>query len=214
MPLVEKLEGVSDPSEGRALVDPAEPPSPAHRRPPPAPAARRMAGGEAEPLLGWRGGGGPALRGGPRGAAGLAAVVLAVLVADANRGLLIPSLQPYLGRFGGSTFEVGACNAAFSLGRLLAAPLYGLWMDRRSPGEPLLAALGLAGLANLLYTYAGPLGGGAPAQSRRGSPAAACAEWVPPCLVWAEATLASRLPGRPGHPILLFSAPPSTRASP
>ena len=119
-----------------------------------------MAGGEAEPLLGWRGGGGPALRGGPRGAAGLAAVVLAVLVADANRGLLIPSLQPYLGRFGGSTFEVGACNAAFSLGRLLAAPLYGLWMDRRSPGEPLLAALGLAGLANLLYTYAGPLGGG------------------------------------------------------
>ena len=119
-----------------------------------------MAGGEAEPLLGRRRGGGAPLWGGARGAGGLAVVVLAVLVGDANRGLLIPSLQPYLGRFGGSAFEVGACNAAFSLGRLLAAPLYGLWMDRRSPGEPLLAALALAGLANMLYTYAGPLGGG------------------------------------------------------
>ena len=126
-----------------------------------------MEGGAAEPLLGRAAAG---ARGGGRGAAAAAAarrraggvgvVVFCVLAGDANRGLLLPTLQPYLGRFGGSALGVGACNAAFSLGRLLAAPLYGLWMDRRSPGEPLLAALGFAALANLVYTYAGQLGGG------------------------------------------------------
>ena len=153
-----------------------------------------MEGGAAEPLLGRAAGG---ARGGGRGAAaaarrragGLGVVVFCVLAGDANRGLLLPTLQPYLGRFGGSALEVGACNAAFSLGRLLAAPLYGLWMDRRSPGEPLLAALGFAALANLVYTYAGQLGGGGQLPSLLCSSAGVCAAWVLPYSALVAVTL-------------------------
>jgi len=85
---------------------------------------------------------------------GFGLVFYLVLLGDGNRGLVLPTLQRYLGKYDGSAQLVGLANAGFSLGRLLVAPFYGLWMDRRSAGEVFVFTCVLSAGANLLYTYA------------------------------------------------------------
>ena len=77
-----------------------------------------------------------------------------VLVGDANRGLVLPTLQEYIGIYGGNSSVLGLANAGFSLGRLLAAPLYGYWMDERNPGEVVLFSMVVCLVCNLMYTFA------------------------------------------------------------
>ena len=77
-----------------------------------------------------------------------------VLVGDANRGLVLPTLQGYIGNFGGTAIDLGIANAGFSAGRLVAAPLFGYWMDKRNTGEVVLFSMIVCAVCNFLYTYA------------------------------------------------------------
>ncbi len=87
----------------------------------------------------------------------MALICFLVLVGDANRGLVLPTLQGYMGKYGGDARDLGLANAGFSAGRLLAAPLFGYWMDRRNTGEVVLFSMILCALCNALYTYASEL---------------------------------------------------------
>ena len=84
----------------------------------------------------------------------MAFVCFLVLVGDGNRGLVLPTLQGYIGKFGGTSGDVGLANAGFSLGRLIAAPLFGYWMDQRNTGEVLLFSMVVCAVCNFFYTYA------------------------------------------------------------
>ncbi|QDZ23465.1 MFS general substrate transporter [Chloropicon primus] len=112
-----------------------------------------------DPLLGEREGGrlGGWARLGGEGArrrVSMVFICFIVLVGDGNRGLVLPTLQGYLSKFGGTSSAVGVANAGFSAGRLLAAPVYGYWMDQRNTGEVLLFSMAICAICNLLYTYA------------------------------------------------------------
>ena len=85
-------------------------------------------------------------------------VFYTVLLGDANRGLVLPTLQGYLNKFGGTATQVGIANAGFSLGRLIAAPIYGYWMDKRNAGEVIVFSMVISAVANVMYTYASSLG--------------------------------------------------------
>ena len=80
-------------------------------------------------------------------------VFFLVLLGDANRGLVLPTLQGYLGHFGGDATSLGLANAGFSLGRLLVAPFYGYWMDKRNAGEVIAFTMVICFVSNLVYTY-------------------------------------------------------------
>lgn len=117
-------------------------------------------GGLTEPLLAGEGDS-PALGGWARlgtdawkRRASMVFICYLVLVGDGNRGLVLPTLQGYLGKFGGTSKAVGIANAGFSAGRLLAAPIYGYWMDKRNTGEVVLFSMVVCAACNLLYTYA------------------------------------------------------------
>ena len=84
-----------------------------------------------------------------RGAVAL--VFAAVLLADSNRGLVLPTLVI---RLRGDARAVGAANAAFSAARLLAAPAFGAWQDARCAAEPLVLAATVGALANAAYVLA------------------------------------------------------------
>ena len=49
---------------------------------------------------------------------------------------------------------LGVIVAAYSLGSLLAAPLFGLWSSYRAVSEPLIFSLIVYSIGNLLYVYA------------------------------------------------------------
>ena len=86
--------------------------------------------------------------------ASMALICFMVLVGDANRGLVLPTLQEYIGIYGGNASVLGLANAGFSAGRLLAAPLYGYWMDERNTGEVVLFSMILCFVCNLIYALA------------------------------------------------------------
>ena len=89
-----------------------------------------------------------------RGAVAL--VFAAVLLADCNRGLVLPTLVV---RLRGDAAAVGAANAAFSAARLLAAPAFGAWQDARCAAEPLVLAATVGALSNGAYVLARSNGG-------------------------------------------------------
>ena len=49
---------------------------------------------------------------------------------------------------------LGLIIAAYSLGSLLAAPLFGIWSNHRPVAEPLIFSLIIYSGGNLLYVYA------------------------------------------------------------
>ena len=59
-----------------------------------------------------------------------------------------------------TTNFLGWVVASFSIGQLVASPLFGLWADKRPTWQPLLAALLLSIIFNLLYAYCGAFGSG------------------------------------------------------
>lgn len=88
--------------------------------------------------------------------AAVALVFAAVLLADSNRGLVLPTLVL---RLHGDAAAVGAANSGFSAARLLAAPALGAWQDARCAGEPLFLAMAIGALANAAYCLARSDGG-------------------------------------------------------
>ena len=61
-----------------------------------------------------------------------------------------------------STSFLGWVVAAFSLGQLVASPLFGIWSDYRPPREPVILSLLVSLVANIVYCYAEAFPGGSP----------------------------------------------------
>lgn len=74
-----------------------------------------------------------------------------VLVSEAARGLLLPSLYPHLLAAGGRPASLGALVAAFSVGRLAATVPLGWASDTASMRVVLAAACGLQVVGHLAY---------------------------------------------------------------
>lgn len=83
---------------------------------------------------------------------------LVVLLADGNRGLVLPTLAGYIHKFGGGSRKLALANAGFSAGRLMVAPWLGYWMDCRPIGEVLVFTLAVGLVANLCYVLADAVG--------------------------------------------------------
>lgn len=52
--------------------------------------------------------------------------------------------------------------ATFSLGQLVASPLFGIWSDRRPPQEPVVISLIVSLVATIVYCYAEAFPGTSP----------------------------------------------------
>ena len=61
-----------------------------------------------------------------------------------------------------STAFFGWVVAAFSMGQLVASPLFGLWFDHRPPQEPVIVSLIIGLVANVVYSYAEAFPGDSP----------------------------------------------------
>ena len=61
-----------------------------------------------------------------------------------------------------STAFFGWVVAAFSMGQLVASPVFGIWFDHRPPREPVIVALLISLLANMVYCYAEAFPGSSP----------------------------------------------------
>lgn len=70
--------------------------------------------------------------------------------------IVITSLWPYLQKVDGSTTAsfLGWVVAAYSLGQMLASPLFGLWSNHRPRREPLVCSILINLFANIYYAYA------------------------------------------------------------
>ncbi|RKO85034.1 major facilitator superfamily domain-containing protein [Blyttiomyces helicus] len=76
----------------------------------------------------------------------------AQLLAEASRGLLLPTMTTYVFLNGGSLGDLGLSISLFSTGRLVATAPFGYWAERRGSREVLLFAAFLAALGNTLYS--------------------------------------------------------------
>jgi len=72
-----------------------------------------------------------------------------------EKGILLPTCWPYIQKFGRSEEALGYVQASFPLGKAFTAMFLGYWSDRWGMREPLLLALLVAILGNLLYGLAG-----------------------------------------------------------
>lgn len=77
----------------------------------------------------------------------LGAVTFSIVVSS-----LFPYLQELTDNKANTTF-FGVVVAAYSLGQLIASPVFGFWSDKRPTHEPLLVSLIITVLTNLLYSY-------------------------------------------------------------
>lgn len=57
-------------------------------------------------------------------------------------------------------FFLGWVVAAYSLGQLIASPIFGFWADKRPTREPLLVAMVINVVFSLLYCYCGAIPAG------------------------------------------------------
>jgi ceroid-lipofuscinosis MFS transporter 7 len=79
----------------------------------------------------------------------LAVIMLVVLVGDMARGILFPTLWPYVSMLGGSKAVLGFLVASFSFGRVISSPALGRWSGsvgyrKTLVGAQLTIALGTA----------------------------------------------------------------------
>uniref|UniRef100_A0A3B5KSN1 Major facilitator superfamily (MFS) profile domain-containing protein n=1 Tax=Xiphophorus couchianus TaxID=32473 RepID=A0A3B5KSN1_9TELE len=70
--------------------------------------------------------------------------------------IVITSLWPYLQKIDGSADAsfLGWMVAAYSLGQMVASPLFGLWSNHRPRREPLVCSIFINLAANIYYAYA------------------------------------------------------------
>ncbi|CAM9297597.1 unnamed protein product [Discosporangium mesarthrocarpum] len=69
--------------------------------------------------------------------ASLFVVMLVVLIGDTARGIMFPTLWPYVKSMGGNRIMQGYCVGAFSLGRVLISPILGDWSVKKGYKEVL-----------------------------------------------------------------------------
>uniref|UniRef100_A0A3Q3IIC8 Major facilitator superfamily (MFS) profile domain-containing protein n=1 Tax=Monopterus albus TaxID=43700 RepID=A0A3Q3IIC8_MONAL len=70
--------------------------------------------------------------------------------------IVITSLWPYLQKIDDSVNAsfLGWVVAAYSLGQMVASPIFGLWSNYRPRKEPLVCSISINVLANIYYAYA------------------------------------------------------------
>ena len=73
-------------------------------------------------------------------------------VGDTARGLMMPTLWPFVSSMGGNLIWQGFIVAAFSLGRVISSPLFGTLADMYGYRWVLVACNGIIVLGALLYT--------------------------------------------------------------
>ncbi|XP_060035089.1 major facilitator superfamily domain-containing protein 8 [Erinaceus europaeus] len=80
---------------------------------------------------------------------------LTMFLSSVGFSIVIMSVWPYLQKVDPTADAgfLGWVTASFSLGQMLASPLFGCWSNRRPRREPLLVSLALSVAANCLYAY-------------------------------------------------------------
>ncbi|CAM9569306.1 unnamed protein product, partial [Chrysoparadoxa australica] len=87
--------------------------------------------------------------------ASLYVIMLVVLVGDMARGVMFPTLWPYVQSLGGTKVTQGYCVAAFSLGRFVVSPWLGQWSVMVGYKRVLVCAQFTVMLGTLMYALAG-----------------------------------------------------------
>jgi len=82
-------------------------------------------------------------------------IALSAFLGDASRGLVVPSIVPFIYSTGSGSSFVGWVNGMYALGRLIAAPLFGYWAEKRTFREAILINLVLFCIGNVLYAISG-----------------------------------------------------------
>ena len=101
-------------------------------------------------------------------------IALSAFLGDASRGLVVPSIVPFLyvvciltysdsdsglklttQQQGANSAFVGYVNAAYSAARLISAPLFGYWAEKRTFKESVIVNLAIFIVGNFMYAMAG-----------------------------------------------------------
>ena len=80
-------------------------------------------------------------------------ILFTVLIADAARGIVLPSLNAGIFAQGGSVADVGSAVSAVALGRGTATLPFSYWSERRTTRESLLIATVIASAGHLVYAF-------------------------------------------------------------
>ncbi|XP_055000622.1 major facilitator superfamily domain-containing protein 8 isoform X1 [Sorex araneus] len=80
---------------------------------------------------------------------------LTMFLSSVGFSIVVMSVWPYLQKIDPTADMsfVGWVIAAYSLGQMLASPLFGLWSNHRPRAEPLVASISVSVAANCLYAY-------------------------------------------------------------
>ncbi|XP_028923140.1 major facilitator superfamily domain-containing protein 8 isoform X1 [Ornithorhynchus anatinus] len=80
---------------------------------------------------------------------------LTMFLSSVGFSIVIMSIWPYLQKIDASADAgfLGWVIAAFSLGQMVASPLFGLWSNHRPRKEPLVVSISISVAANCLYAY-------------------------------------------------------------
>ncbi|CAM9773448.1 unnamed protein product, partial [Choristocarpus tenellus] len=84
----------------------------------------------------------------------LLVIMLVVLIGDTARGIMFPTLWPYVKILGGDRITQGYCVGAFSFGRVFMAPIMGDWSTKRGYGKILSFASLIICVGSMWYALA------------------------------------------------------------
>jgi MFS transporter, ceroid-lipofuscinosis neuronal protein 7 len=79
-------------------------------------------------------------------------IAICCLIGDSARGLMMPTLWPFVSSMGGNLIWQGFIVASFSLGRVISSPLFGILADIYGYRWVLVGCNGIIILGALLYT--------------------------------------------------------------
>uniref|UniRef100_A0A7S2V0P8 Major facilitator superfamily (MFS) profile domain-containing protein n=1 Tax=Fibrocapsa japonica TaxID=94617 RepID=A0A7S2V0P8_9STRA len=96
----------------------------------------------------------PTKDGGIKNMKSFCVIAYMVLVGDAARGLMFPTLWPLVESLGGDRSTQGYCVAAFSFGRIFASPYFGQLSTEKGYKDVLLIAIAITVVGCLTYAHA------------------------------------------------------------
>lgn len=82
------------------------------------------------------------------------AVLFILFLAEAARGIVLPTISTYVDKVGGDKSQLGLAISLFSVGRLVGAPVLGWWYNKRSALEVLTVALLIGVAGNIMFSFA------------------------------------------------------------
>lgn len=82
------------------------------------------------------------------------AVLFILFLAEAARGIVLPTISTYVEKVGGDKSQLGLAISLFSVGRLVGAPVLGWWYNKRSALEVLTVALLIGVAGNIMFSFA------------------------------------------------------------